>query len=243
MEKTMVVICSMAILLSLVFSGCTQQDSSSHTAISNTKSSNEPLNSNQIPEAETIETILSKPESQDSMYYEIIMKMEMDMDFEMSGFGEQTALIKIWKKDPYIKEEITTEAGGISTSILVIQRPDGTYVYNADKGEYILSTDDVSSITSSLQYFDNDMILEYISNLSTSDLETEIIDGKEAIIIEYSPTDADNSIYVKLWIWNEKGVPLKGIINMSLEEMSMNMELTFGNYSFSAIPDGVFSLN
>jgi hypothetical protein len=87
------------------------------------------------------------------------------------------------------------------------------------------------------------MILDYLSNLSSSNFDTEMIDGKEAAIIEYSPTVEDNSIHVKLWIWNEKGVPLKGIINMSLEQFRMNMELIYSNYSFSYIPDSVFSLN
>ena len=243
MKKTFLIICSIVLVLSIVFSGCTQQDSSSHTAISNSKSSIDSVNNNQISEPETIETILSKPESLDSMYYEVSMTLEMDMDFEMSGFGEQTALIKIWKKDLYIKEEITSEISGISTSIIVIEGTDGVYVYDAENDEYILSTDDVNSIISSLQYFENDMILEYLSNFSSLNFETEMIDGKEATIIEYSPIDGDTSIYVKLWIWNEKGVPLKGLINMNFEEMNMNMELTFGNYSFSDISDSVFNID
>lgn len=243
MKKTLMIICLIVVLLSIVFSGCTQEESSFNTDTSNTKSSSGSIDNNQIPEPETIETILSKSESIDSMYYEISMNMEMDMDMEMSGFGEQTALIKIWQKEPFIKEEITTETGYINTSILVIQRPDGTYLYDTGKDEYILSTDDVHSITSSMQYFDNDIILDYISNLSSSNFETEMIDGKEATVIEYSPTGKDSSIYVKLWIWNEKGVPLKGIINMNLEEMIMNMEFKYSNYSFYEIPDSVFSLN
>jgi len=243
MKKALMIICFIVVLLSIVFSGCTQEESSFNTDTSNTKSSSGSIDNNQIPEPETIETILSKSESIDSMYYEISMNMEMDMDIEMSGFGEQTALIKIWQKDLYIKEEITTETGYINTSILVIQHPDGTYLYDTENDEYILSTDDVYSITSSLQYFDNHMILDYISNLSSSNFKTEMIDGKEATIIEYSPTGKDSYIYVKLWIWNEKGVPLKGIINMSLEEMIMNMEFRYDNYSFSEIPDSVFSLN
>jgi outer membrane lipoprotein-sorting protein len=242
MKKTLIIICLIIVLTSVVFSGCTQEESSVNTAPSNTKSSSGSIDINQIPEYETIETILSKPESIDSMYYEISMNMEIDMEMEMSGFGEQTALIKIWQKDPYLKAEITTETGDISTSILVIQSPEGIYLYDAEKDEYILSTDDVYSLTSSLQYFDNDMILEYISNISSSDFESDLIDGKEATIIEYSPTAEDSSIYVKLWIWNEKGVPLKGIINLSFEEMVINMEFMYSNYSFYEIPDSTFNV-
>lgn len=241
MKKTLMVICFLALSLSIVFSGCTQEESSMNTTESNENSSNESIENNTIPEPETIETILNKPESIDSIYYEITMNMEIDMD--LFGFEEQSALMKIWQKENYSKWEITSEAGGMSTSILLIQRPDGTYIYNAEKDEYTLSTDEVNSITSSLKYFDNDMVLEYISNLPSSNFETELIDGKEATIIEYSPNGENSTIYVKLLIWNEKGVPLKGIINMIMEEMNMNMEFTFDNYSFSEIPDNIFNLN
>jgi hypothetical protein len=125
MKKTLMIICSIVILISFVLSGCTQEYSSSNIDPLKTKSSSKSMDNDQIVDSETIEKILSKQESFDSIYYEISMNMEMDMDIEMLGFGEQTALIKVWQKDPYIKEEITTITGDISTSILVIQGPDG----------------------------------------------------------------------------------------------------------------------
>jgi outer membrane lipoprotein-sorting protein len=236
MKKNMVIVCFVVMLLFAVFSGCTENESSSNTKISNTVSLDESKEQEQLQEPETIEEIIAKTEQIDSMYYEISMIMDI------SEFGEQSGLIKIWQKEPYIKEEITTITGNTNISILVIQRPDGTYVYDAGLGQYVVSTDDISSVSTSLQYFDNDMVLDYISNISTSDYETEIIDGKEALVVEYSPSLMGNSIHVKMWIWIEKGVPLKGILDMNMEQITIKMELNYSNYSFSDIPDSIFNL-
>ena len=236
MKKNMIILSFIVLLIIAVFSGCTEKESSSHTKISNSLSSDELIEQEQIQEPETIEEILTKTETIDSMYYEI------SMDMDLSEFGVQSALIKIWQKEPYLKEEITTITGDTSISIVVIQRPDGTFVYDAEQGKYVISSDDISSVTTSLEYFDNDMILDYISNITSSEYEIETIDGKEAFVIEYSPSVMDSSIHIKMWIWIEKGVPLKGILDMNMEQITMSMELTYNNYSFSEIPDSVFSL-
>ena len=76
-----------------------------------------------------------------------------------------------------------------------------------------------------------------------SNFDTETIDGKKATIIQYSPFEEDNLITIKLWIWNERGVPLKAFIDMTMEDNTMTMEFKFSNYSFSDIPDSTFSVS
>jgi outer membrane lipoprotein-sorting protein len=46
----------------------------------------------------------------------------------------------------------------------------------------------------------------------------------------------------KIWIWNEKGLPLKADMDMTMEEMTMTMDLIFSNYSFADIPDSTFNV-
>ena len=236
MKKYVLIFCIALVLPVAFFCGCTEE-SSSDTVSSNTISSEEHKAPEQVQEPESIESILTKPDTMDSIYYEI------SMDMDISEIGQQSALIKVWQKEPYIKEDITSAMGGYSTSILVIQGPDGTYVYDAEQDRYIISTDDMPSISTSLQYFDSDMILSSIANQTLSNFEKEIIDGKETTVIEYSPVLDDDFIHVKMWIWNEKGVPLKGIITMSMDEMTMSMEFIYSNYSFEEIPDSVFSIS
>ena len=231
MKKELFIIGLTCLLFMVMLSGCVEKDSSSDV-VSNqeTKSQVNP------PETESIQTILTKAETIDSMYYEIAA------DIYMPQFGTQTATIKIWQETPYIKEEISSVSGSFSTTISVIQRPDGTYVYSDELGGYSLTTEDVSSISTSLEYFNSDMISAYIQDQTDTDFDTEIIDGKETTIIEFSPDQDGEFMTVKVWIWNEKGVPLKAYLDMTMEEISMTMDFTFSNYSFKDIPDSVFSI-
>ncbi len=225
MKKKLIIIGLIVLFIVVVFSGCTQQDSSSDKSDNDTDFST----------YETIQTVLAKADNIESMYYEIIATITMDQ------YGTQNANMKIWQKKPYLKAEITSVTNGISNTIKVIQRPEGTYNYDNEKGKYVLSDLNESFVTS-LQYFDNEMIKKYINNQTQTNYETELIDGKKASIIQYNPINDSYPMAIKIWIWNEKGVPLKATFDMNLEEITMLMEFKFNNYSFLDIPDNTFNV-
>jgi len=214
------------VLITLGLSGCTQQDSSDQTHIQTTS-----------PTTESLETILAKTDAIKSMSFEILATIDM------SEFDTQTATIKIWQKPSYLKEQVTTMSTGTPITITVIHRPDGNYTYDVAQAKYVL-TPNVTSFATSLQYFDSKMIKDLLNNQTVLDFETETIDGKQATIIQYSlPLQGDNLMSIKMWIWNERGVPLKAYIDMTTEEISMTMDFVFSNYSFSDIPDSMFSVS
>jgi outer membrane lipoprotein-sorting protein len=65
---------------------------------------------------------------------------------------------------------------------------------------------------------------------------TETIDGKVCKVITYDDTGAGS---MKMWIWEEKGLPLK------MEMTSSNGDKTtidYTNIDFSDIPDSIFEL-
>ncbi|KYK24751.1 hypothetical protein AYK25_01605 [Thermoplasmatales archaeon SM1-50] len=188
------------------------------------------------PEPESLQTILSKAEAIGSMYYEIYATITMPQ------YGAQTMTMKIWQEKPYLKEEITGQMAGITNTLVVIVRPEGTYVYNPTQGKYVLTTE-VPSYVTSLQYLDPKMIKDLLNNQTITDFETEIIDGKKTTIIEYDlPLIGENLMTIKIWIWNEKGVPLKAYFDMTMKEITMTMDFVFSNYSFSDIPDSTFNI-
>ena len=232
MRKQIIIVLIMLVFMIIILSGCTQQNSSEDTL-----SSDESEIKTNPPATETIQTILSKTETIESMYYEI------DASIHISEFGTQTATIKIWQKTPYLKEQITSITDGITTSITVIQRPEGIYMYSPEIGNYIVATEEATSIATSLQYFDNELIKNYIINQTTTDFETETIEGKKATIIQYTPLQGEYPMTIKIWIWNERGVPLKAYIDMTMEDTTMMMDFKFNNYSFSDIPDSIFSMS
>lgn len=214
------------VLITMGLSGCTQQDSSDETNVRTTS-----------PTTESLETILAKTDSIESMYFEI------DALINISEFGTQAATIKIWQKPPYLKEQVTTTSTSTPITVTVIHRPEGNYTYDAVKGRYVL-TPNVTSMGSSLQYFDNELIKDLLNNQSILDLETEMFEGKVATVIQYNlPLQGTYLMTIKMWIWNERGVPLKAFIDMTTEELTMTMDFIFSNYSFSEIPDSTFSVS
>ena len=132
--------------------------------------------------------------------------------------------------------------GGATNTISVIQRPEGTYLYDTLQGKYVLTTD-IPSFTTSLQYLDSSMIKNLLTNQSFIQFETETIDGKLATAFEYTISLSGMNMTTKIWIWNEKGLPLKADMDMTMEEMTMTMDFIFSNYSFADIPDGTFNVS
>ncbi len=199
-------------------------------------SSDEKTIDSNTEEPESLQAILAKADSIGSMSYEIYATIT-------SPYGTQTLTMKIWQEKPYLKEEITSQTLGITNTIIVIVRPEGTYVYNTALGKYVLTTE-VPSYVTSLQYLDPKMIKDLLNNQSITDYDTEIIDGKLATIIEYDiPLVGENNIAMKIWIWNAKGVPLKATMTMTMEQMTMTMDFLFKNYSFADIPDSTFNVS
>jgi outer membrane lipoprotein-sorting protein len=222
------------IVITIGLSGCTQQKSSEDSSSDHLSDQTPP------PATESIQTILAKADRIESMYYEIAASINM------SECGTQTALIQIWQKTPYVKEQVTGVVDGITTTMSMIQRPDGTYIYDTAQGKYVLKTRTnpiTTPFITSLQYLNIQQIKDFVNNESVINLETATVDGKTASVIQYTSPIGENIITMKMWIWNEKGVPLKAYIDMTMEKTTMVMDFEYSNYSFSDIPDSTFSVS
>ena len=225
MKKQIMCIGMLLVLIVVGLSGCTQQNPSSDEKTINSAP----------PDEESLETILGKTESIDSMYFEI------DATITMTGYGTQNAQIQIWQKPPYVKEQISGMYGGTSTTMTVIHRPDGNYTYDAAQGKYVL-TPEVTSFSSWLQYFDSETLRGLLNNQSLGNMQKVTLDGKQATLFNYSLSVEEVSVSVQMWIWNDYGVPLKAYVDMDMKEMAMTVDFVFENYSFSDIPDSTFNI-
>jgi outer membrane lipoprotein-sorting protein len=232
MSKKTTFITIIIVFIILLMSGCTQKNLSDKT-----QTLDKPEDEINPPELESLYTILSKTDSIISMYYEI------DASIYMSEFGSQSANIKIWQKTPYLKQQIKSIIDEVTTMITVIQRPDGIYMYDSEIDKYITANEEVNSISTSLQYFNSEIIKNYVENLTSDFFETDIIDGKKSTIIQYEPLEGDYPMTIKLWIWNENGLPLKAYIDMKMKDITMTMDFIFSGYLFSDIPDSTFSIS
>jgi outer membrane lipoprotein-sorting protein len=86
------------------------------------------------------------------------------------------------------------------------------------------------------------VVQDLLNNQTITILGTETINGNTTTVIQYTPSQAGNSTTMKMWIWNEKGVPLKARSITKNEETDVTMDYSYSNYSFEDIPDSTFSI-
>lgn len=186
---------------------------------------------NNQPAEETFQTILEKAAVLQSVYYELqISTMIIDS-------VEQTTTMKIWEQAPYLKEEINDTSGGITTTQNIIKRPEGTYRYDNISKTYELDPQLIirqPSIAERTHDLRNNQTFTIVGTENISDIPTTII--------QYHPNQGGNSTTITLWIWNDKGVPLKEQYVSNSEDTSVTITSLYNNYSFAEIPDSIFSV-
>ena len=216
MKKQKIIFVLVTILIYSIFllSGCTQQS----------------------VVKESIQTILKKADNIGDVYYEILGKTS-------TQYGNlsynSTYTIKIWQKIPYMKTETITD----DTIQIMIIRPDGgnisEYIYDNQTNNYkrINPEDNLTR-----QKFLEEQANELLESQSLKVLGSDIIDGKEVTIVEYSYNMSGVTMTPKLWIWNEKGIPLRLEMKSSIMAVNISMILQYKNFLFAEIPDSTFNV-
>ncbi len=209
-----------AVLIMMVgLTGCTQQNTQ-----------------NQVPPTkESVQAILSKAETIESMSYNI------NGSLNLTSYVTEVLGMKVWHKNPYLKENITVYPLGIPITTTIIQRPEGTYIYNNNTGKYELNSS-IPSFVTAFKYIDPVMIKDLLNNQTITHFDTAVLDGKQTTVLNYTvPLQGNYSIKVIVWIWNDMGIPLKALLEMNTI-IKMNIDIRFTNYSFASIPDSEFDV-
>lgn len=213
MQKTWFMIVCCTLLITLILaSGCTQQQ--------------------QAPSEETLQQILSKGENVTQVYTEV--------DSVTAIMGQNlTSTVKLWQKLPYMKIEMSmiNPYGGQTITTTYIMRPEGIYVYNSSQMTYVKMNN-----TPAPQQSFKEQIADMKRNPTLHEVGTDTIDGKAATIIEFTNNTAMFNITEQLWMWNEKGIPLKAVITEGMGSFVTTVTMTYKNFSFDAIPDSTFSV-
>ena len=204
------------------------------------------IGSNTFPQTTTtndqefIETIISKVESIDSIQYTSISTTLIN---EISDTpSNYTIVTKIYDKKPNIRIKSSAEHDNdlIPMSDAIVH-PDAVYIYDAYRNEYmpVTSQEGIMKFSQvSLQGFIN----QIKNNDTVKRSGTDVIDGKKATIIEFFFTDKRIKYSYKIWVWDEKGIPLRSEITSVFEEKMMVMRCEFANISFKEIPDSLFQV-
>ena len=214
-----------AIVGIILVSGCSKQESS--TELTTTQTSKELAK-------ESIQDILAKAENVGPVNYEVVSINSM------TGLPQEMiteVTMKVWQKIPYMKIESTT----VGTTTKMIVHPDATYFYDAAKDKYSKKTAEEMTAMVSQKPFE-EFSRDIRESTTLKELGTEIIDGKLTTIVEYSVDVEGTPVKQKLWIWNEKGIPLKVESSISMEEIVTTTNMEYKNFVFEDIPDSVFEV-
>jgi len=188
-------------------------------------------------EKESIQDVLAKAENIDSVQYEIVGTTTSNISHISEVPITETVSTKIWQKMPYMKIELTT--AGTTTKTIV--HPDAVYLYDASKDKYLKETAE-EMVARYIQRSFEELSKKLRESETLKELGTETINGKLTTIVEYSDTAGKTPITLKLWIWNEKGIPLKTESTIEIGEMVATMKTEYKNFVFEDIPGSIFEV-
>jgi outer membrane lipoprotein-sorting protein len=187
-----------------------------------------------LAQQENIQDILSKAKDIGSVKYEIVITNSM------AGLGQETPrtmTMNVWQKYPNMRFESTTAA----TPTKMIVRSDAVYFYDGSRDKYIKMSAG-QMVTGAKQKTLEELTEEIKESKTLKVLGTETIDGKLTTIAEVSFTSGGFPITEKLWIWNEKGIPLRTEITMKMGENVTTTNTEYRNFVFGDIPDSLFEV-
>lgn len=154
---------------------------------------------------------------------------------------------KIWEESPQFFRVDTewTAFGGKKVVDKGIVRDGIWYTFKADEDKWykwfkgFSATIVTSPSTRALA-----LLVDEISKDKTAKITgTEILDGKQTTVIEYARDENHAAMVQKVWVWNEKWVPLR--IEMRSQVSGMGNQLSIienRDFIFGDIPDNIFSI-
>lgn len=183
---------------------------------------------------ESIQDILAKAETLGPMKYEVVANVSMTglpPGFEMPPMPPVTMVA--WQKRPYMRfDTISTN----ETTRMIIH-PDAIYYYVESQDKYDrISVEELANMT--MQKSLEEVSKEIREKMTLKVLGTVIIDGKLATVVEYSIPSGRTTVTQKLWIWNEKGIPLRSEVRLK----GMSTTIEYKNFVLGDIPDEIFEV-
>lgn len=145
---------------------------------------------------------------------------------EISGPGMPSVSTRVWMEGNKFRSEMTEQEqtmiflANYDTAKAYMYMPDLNMAYEVD----------ISTVPPP-DYEDVQDIPDYDYDV----LDTQTMDGKECLVVEYSQAGAT----IKCWIWKEHGFPVR--VETTTAEGTTTIE--YKNIDFSDIPDSVFEVD
>lgn len=234
--KFLLVFACLVVSLSLLLTACgnsstTQTTSSTSTTMTTSHVSSSTSTSTASTTHSTVTTttstgttgslidILGLGKNIDSIKFDIIVTVT----------GQAPVQMTVYQKQQKMREEVTME--GITTAIIFDVTTNVMYTYISSMNMAYKTTLDTSMVPESPTEDMSD-ILDYGANI----IGTETIDGKVCKVVAYEEAGVGS---VKMWLWEEKGLPLKMEMTAPSGEKTT---IEYSNIDLSNIPDSMFEI-
>jgi outer membrane lipoprotein-sorting protein len=181
--------------------------------------------SSHAPATLSIRDILAKANSITSVKYDTTINI-------VEGNHTINRTVTIWEKPPFMK--INVSIG--SKYQVFIKRQDSIYLN-------INGTNKFTKITGRLpetSLMNQSDVLR--SNITFRIVGNETLDGVATTVLQYSASQSGGSSTTKVWIWNDKGIPIKTQVTVSMGKMTLLTMKVMKNFDFSDIPVSEFSV-
>ena len=186
--------------------------------------------------------LLAKTEEIGPMQYEAVSVTSIS---DTTQPETVTVTMEVWQKGEKMKIKYSggIEEGGTTEMII---HPDAVYFYDSSKDKYIKTYKETVTSSRMTLIYGQKSFEEISKELKESTdfklLGTETINGKLCTVIEYSVMVKDILVSQKIWIWNEKGIPVKGIATFKTGEIIIITKIENKNFIFEDILDSVFEV-
>lgn len=173
----------------------------------------------------SVQDILAKAKTIVSVKYDVITTI-------VNGNHTIDRTLTIWEKPPFMK--INASMGSVYQ--VFIKQPNGTYMD-------IPGTHKFTKINGSLP--ETSLINQsdtLLSNITFRIVGNETLDGVTTTVLQYSTSQSGGSTTTKVWIWNDKGIPIKTQITVLMGEMTFMTTKVMKNFDFSDISSSEFSV-
>lgn len=186
-------------------------------------------------EKDAIKDILLKMKNIGSVQY---MTVETYSTQESTREPKSSSIArKVFCKHPFCKIESKNQYG---KSELII-RPEGSYLkLSSDNDpnipEQYLKTPRSEAITFT------ELAEQIESSKTLKLLGTEIVDGKETIIVKIDTGNAFTQIEKKIWIWKENGIPARIEFKSRNKDVLIILRTENKDFVFGDIPDTIFEV-
>lgn len=170
-------------------------------------------------------TLVNKANQITTISYEMTTSMT-------TGNSSINMTAHFWQKPHYMKKQ---QQYADNRTTILISTPNGTYEYDPQTHTWRNSTQIVTPMTSNYT-------AQMLATTHLTQIGNDTLDGKQTTIVQYTTPINKTDATVRIWLWNDNGLPLKIITTITFIGQTITTTTLLTDISFD-VSDDVFALS